>query len=352
MQFGSDNHSGAASAVLDAIVAANDGHAGGYGSDPWTAKAVAALRDVFECDLEAYFVGTGTAANSLALACLVQPWEVVLCHAEGHILNDESTAPEFFSGGARLCGISDGDAKLQPAHLQRYFEQAGTMAPHNARARALSLSQIAENGLVYSPAEVTALSELAHRHGASVHMDGARFANAVAALGCTPAEISWKAGVDVLCLGASKNGALAAEAVLFFKPGLGEQFVNRRKRAGHLLSKGRFYGAQFAGWLQDGQWLQLASHANAQGARLAQVLQAAPGVRLAWPVQANEVFALMPEKLMQHLQAAGAVFYPWPKRAAPGALQAHEVLVRLVTSFSTTDTEIAALQAALGDYRP
>jgi threonine aldolase len=354
MQFGSDNHTGASRAVLEMILKANDGHTPGYGNDAWTARAVQALREVFECELDAYFVGTGTAANCLALSCLVQPWEVVLCHDEAHILADESTAPELFTGGARLQGISLGADKITPAHLQRYLALAGKSVPHNPRARALSLSQAAENGLVYSPDELKVLCTLAHEHGLLVHMDGARFANAVAAQDCAPADLTWRAGVDVLCLGASKNGALAAEAVLFFKPALGAQFADRRKRAGHLLSKGRFYGAQFAGWLEDGHWLDLARHANAQARNLAAVLQAHEAVSLAWEVAANEVFAVMPAALLKHLQAQGVVCYEWPRRAGPDglALRDDQVVSRMVTSFVTQDADIAAFAGVLRAWQP
>ena len=217
MQFGSDNQTGASTQVMEMLIRANDGFTHGYGDDQWTDRAVEALKDIFECDLEAFFVPTGTAANSLALSCLVQSWDTILCHDQAHILIDESTAPEFFTGGARLIGISRGEGKLSVEHLRHYFSVAGNDFPHNSSARALSITQASENGLLYTPEEVAALTDVAHDYGLRVHMDGARFSNAVAGLGCTPAEITWQAGVDVLCLGATKNGALAAEAVIFFK---------------------------------------------------------------------------------------------------------------------------------------
>jgi threonine aldolase len=342
MHFRSDNQTGASDKVLDALARANSGTAGGYGDDQWTAKAVELLSEAFECDLEAFFVVTGTAANSLALSCLVQPWQAVLCHAQAHVINDESTAPEFFSGGARLVPIVRGEGKMTADHVHEHFRGADCHPPHNALATALSVTQATELGLVYAPDELRSLCDAAHAHGLAVHMDGARFANAVAALGCAPADISWKAGVDALCLGATKNGALAAEAVLFFRKGLAEQFVHRRKRSGHLLSKGRLFGAQFAGWLQDGHWLELAGHANGQAAALAGELAALPGVRLAWPVQANELFVIAPRALVERLREEGAEFYDWDSAALPAdtSLGEHETLIRMVTSFATSSRDV------------
>ena len=297
MNFGSDNQAGACDAVMNAVAAANAGNAHGYGSDVWSERATAMLRQIFQRDLEAFFVLTGTAANSLSLSCLAQPWELILCHNHAHIVNDEATAPEFFTGGARLIGISGADGKLEPRHLEEYFATAGKEYPHHCRAAALSVTQASEDGLVYTPAEIGALSAIAKREGLKIHMDGARFANAIAALKCSPAEISWQAGVDVLCFGATKNGALAAEAVLFFDKALAEQFVYRRKRAGHLLSKSRYIGAQFEAWLKDKHWIEMAAHANACTTRLAKELTSVPGVRITWPAQANETFVVLKKKL-------------------------------------------------------
>jgi threonine aldolase len=273
---------------------------------------------------------------------LAQPWESILCHAYSHIIVDESTAPEFFAGGARLIGISQ-DGKVEVGHLNNYFQTAVTEIPHNPRASVLSITQASENGLVYTPNEIAALTEIAHRQQLKVQMDGARFANAVAALDCTPADISWKAGVDVLCLGATKNGAVGAEAVIFFDRTLAAQFVYRRKRAGHLVSKSRFLGAQFAGWLEDGHWLELAKHANSQATLLAKKLCAIPSVRIAWPTEANEVFMVLPIRLAERLKDAGAEFFAWsPAMLPPGtSMSADETYARLVTSYLTTGDEIA-----------
>jgi len=342
MQFGSDNQTGASPRVLEMLTRANAGHTHGYGHDDWTERAVEALKATFQCDLSAFFVPTGTAANALALSSLVNPWETTLCHDQAHVVLDESTAHEFFGGGARIRGISRGDGKLEPRHLEHYFRFTGVELPHNSQAHALSVSQASENGLVHTPAELAALCGVAHEHGLRVHMDGARFSNAVASLGCAPADITWKAGVDVLCLGATKNGALAAEAVIFFKREFAEDFIHRRKRSGHLVSKGRLFGAQFVGWLENDYWLELARHSNTQAARLVGGLSSIPGVRLVWAVQANELFVVMPKGIAARLKSAGAEFYEWYLDALPPGtrLAEDETFVRLVTSFVTTDAEV------------
>lgn len=343
MQFGSDNQTGASEKVLKKLVEANSGYTHGYGNDDWTQRGVSKLKEVFECDLEAFFVATGTAANSLALSCLVKPWESILCHSLAHVAIDESTAPEFFSGGARLVGLSKYRGKIELEDLNKYFEVLNIDVPHSSRATAISLTQATEVGQVYSPQEISAIAKKAHSHGLNVHMDGARFSNALVSLGCTPAELTWKAGVDVLCLGATKNGALAAEAVIFFKPELAEQFIHRRKRAGHLLSKGRVFGAQFVGWLEGGHWLDLAKHANSQARQLSDELSKIKEIRFVWPTQANEIFIIIPKTMSEKLKAAGAEFYEWYTESLPTSitLQNNEVLVRLVTSYQTLNSHIS-----------
>jgi threonine aldolase len=339
MLFGSDNQTGASEQVLDMIRTANEGHTRGYGNDEWTKKAVDRLRDVFVCDLDAFFVSTGTASNCLGLSCLVQPWELVLCHSLAHIFVDESTAPELFTGGARMVPISNGAGKIGPEHLKAHFATAGTDTPHNPIAKALSIAQASEAGLVYTPLELEALCGAAKHYGLKVHMDGARFANAVASCACSPAELSWKAGVDVLSLGATKCGALLAEAIVIFDKGLAGNFSQMRKRTGHLLSKGRVFGSQFVGWLKDDHWLDLARHANHQATQLAESLSAIDGVRIVWPVQANELFVTMPKDLCDFLRSNGAVLHEWYTDALPIdiALDPSDTFVRLVTSFATTD---------------
>jgi threonine aldolase len=352
MNFGSDNQTGASRQVLEMLTVANDGITHGYGDDEWTQQAVDALKDVFECDLDAYFVPTGTAANCLALSCMVQPWETILCHSHAHINVDESTAPEQFTGGARMLPISKGAGKITVEHLDNYFANVGTHEPHNPLARALSITQASEAGLVYFIDEVKSLCAAAKEHGLSVHMDGARFANALVTQNCSPAELTWKAGVDVLCLGATKCGALCAEAVIFFNKDLAKTFIHRRKRAGHLVSKGRLFGAQFLGWLKDNHWLELATHANSQAAKLAGQLATFEGVQLVWPVQANEVFVTMPKGLVTVLWDASAEFYDWypDVRPADMMLGEDEMIVRLVTSFSSRDEERVEFCERIEDY--
>jgi len=352
MYFGSDNQTGASSQVLAMLTQANSGYTHGYGDDQWTNQAVEALKTLFECDLEAYFVATGTAANSLALSCMVKPWESVLCHDSAHIILDESTAPELFTGGARMRSISQGEGKMSPKHLQDYLQTIGTDYPHNVRAAALSITQASESGLVYTPEQVSALSRMAKDNGLSVHMDGARFANAVASQQCTPAELSWKAGVDVLCLGATKCGALCAEVVIFFNKELADTFTHRRKRGGHLLSKGRLFGAQMVGWLKDDHWLDLAQHANTQATQLAKKIATFGCLQLVWPVESNELFVIMPKGLAEHLQAAGAEFYDWYVDTLPPniTINENEIFARLVTSFITQDAQCEDFCELIRDY--
>ena len=352
MNFGSDNQTGASAQVLDMLTTANNEYTHGYGDDRWTQQAIDALKTLFECDLEAYFVATGTAANSLALSCMVRPWESILCHESAHIILDESTAPEMFTGGARMVPISKGEGKINAVQVDQYVQKTGTDYPHNVRPAALSITQASESGLVYTPTEVTALSTAAKANGLSVHMDGARFANAVAAQKCTPAELSWKAGVDVLCLGATKCGALSAEVVIFFNKDLAQTFIHRRKRAGHLLSKGRLFGAQMVGWLQDDHWLELAQHANTQATKLAEAIASIHGLTLAWPVESNELFVIMPKGLAEHLQAAGAEFYDWYECTLPAnmTLGEDEMFARLVTSFVSQDSQRHDFCELMTDY--
>lgn len=346
MDFNSDNVHGVDDAILDALRHVNTGTALAYGYDDWTTAAEARLRDVFECDLAAFLVVTGTAANSLALAACCPPYGAVVCHAEAHITTDECGAPELFSGGAKLMGVGGPGCKLVPAAVAGMLDQMGR-GEHEQRPSVLSLSQATELGTVYSPSEIAALSGLARERGLRVHMDGARFANACARLGASPADLTWKAGVDALSFGATKNGALGVEAVVFFDTALARDFVYLRKRTGHLVSKGRFLAAQMLAYLDDGRWLANAHHANAMADRLAAGLRPRPGVRLPLPVEANAVFAIVPQALHTTLQARGVRYLVWPG-AGPGTdtVGDGEVFIRLLTSFRTTPEDVDALIAA------
>ncbi|TCS62520.1 threonine aldolase family protein [Varunaivibrio sulfuroxidans] len=342
MNFTSDNATGAHPAILNAIGVANGGSVGAYGGDALSRSASDKIAATFERngdEAAVFLLGTGTAANALALAALTPPYGAVYCHRDAHINTDECGAPEMFTGGAKLIALDGAHGKIAPATLQSVLSQAGH-GVHRVTPRVLSLTQSSEAGTVYTPDEIGTLADIAHQHGLAVHMDGARFANAVAALNCSPAELSWKAGVDVLCFGASKNGALAAEALIVFAKADPDDIAFRRKRAGHLFSKMRFIAAQFDAYLEDGLWLANARHANAAARRLADALDEMDGVRLAHPVQANEIFIHLPASMVTRLEADGAAFYRWAQ--IPGE---ETVLIRLVTAFNTPDDDIDALIA-------
>lgn len=322
--FRSDNVAGAAPEVMSALATASTGSADPYGNDALTARVIERLSTIFETPVAVFPVATGTAANSLALSALVPPFGAVYCHEEAHIMVDECGAPEFFTGGAKLIPLAGTNGKLTPDAVTRAVARAGVGVVHKVQPSALSLTQATEAGTIYRPTEIEALVEAAHANGMAVHMDGARFANAVARLGCAPADLTWRAGVDVLTLGATKGGCLAAEAVIFFNPAMAEDFGYARKRGGHLVSKMRFLSAQLDAWLTDDLWLRLARHANAMADRLAVGMATMPGVELAHPVEANELFVRLPEPAILALEDAGFRFYRWD-----------DGLVRLVTAFDT-----------------
>jgi threonine aldolase len=342
MNFSSDNASGVAPAILEAIVAASAGTAAAYGADAFTLRAQGALSEIFERPVEAFLVSTGTAANALALGALTAPWSGVFCHEEAHIHDDECGAPEMFTGGAKLVGIAGEGGKIASGALRETLARFPRGLVKSVQPGALSLSQATEAGTLYSLDEIAALSAIAHSAGVAVHLDGARFANALVALDCTPAQMSWRAGVDALSFGATKNGAMGCEAVVFFNPEQAANFAFQRKRAGHTLSKGRFLGAQMTAYLKDGLWLALARRANEAAQRLASGLAQIPAVRLAWPTQANEIFPIAPASLVQPLRTAGASFYEWSSRAVSPTLEPreNEAFLRLVCSFETSDAEV------------
>ncbi|MEQ9642501.1 MAG: beta-eliminating lyase-related protein [Alphaproteobacteria bacterium] len=342
MNFHSDNAAGACEAVMRALHDANAGAAVAYGDDPWTAKAQAALNDLFEREVAAFPVATGTAANALALSVLAPPYGKVYCHRFAHIEEDECGAPEFYSGGAKL-GLLDGpDGRIPVEALAETLAAAAIGGVHHAQPAAISLTQATECGTVYELDQVCALAEVAHRYGLAVHMDGARFANAVAALGCTPAELTWKAGIDVLSFGATKNGAWAAEAVVFFDPGTAGDFAYRRKRAGHLLSKMRLISAQLVAYCDEAVWRANAAHANAMARRLGDGLVAQAGARLAHPLQINEVFVALSEKVAQGMLDGGVGFHGWPTSGS----DVHRLVCAFNTDPADVDRAIAIAAAA------
>lgn len=338
MDFSSDNSSGVAPWILEAIAKANVGTVGSYGGDAITEAAVRRVRDVFECEAAVYFVTTGGAANGLALSVLTPPYGVIFCHEASHVQIDECGGPEFYTHGAKLLPLPGPSGKITPEALERALSFFAPGFVHHAQPKTLSLTQSTENGTVYDLDALGGLCALAHERGLTVHMDGARFANALVTLGCTPAEATWKAGLDVLVLGATKNGAMAAEAVIFFDPDKAADFEFRRKRAGHLLSKSRFLSAQIDAYLTDNLWLDLAAHANAMARKLNDGLTALPGVTTYYPVEANEIFIRLPEPMRSAAAAAGAKFHPWIVPGDP----ANGEMIRMVTSFMTSEEDVDA----------
>ena len=335
MNFASDNTAPVSPEIMAALNQANDGFVSSYGADALTARLTDMMRDVFKRDVTVYPVATGTAANALALATLVRPYGAVLCYDEAHIATDECGAPEFYMGGAKLVTLPAPDGRIAAAQIEAAMARAIDGGVHHVLPEAVSITQSTEWGTVYDPDHVSAIAGACRKRSLHLHMDGARFANALAHLGCTPAELTWRAGVDALSFGATKNGALAAEAVVFFDPALAAGFERRRKRAGQLWSKMRFLSAQLVAYLEGGVWLRHAAHANAMATALARGLTGLPDTRLVQPVQANELFVAMPEALIERLQAGGAVFYRWievPGEPLP--------VIRLVTSFRTGLEEV------------
>ncbi len=336
-QFASDNWAGICPEALAALTAANSGHAPAYGADDWTQAATLAIRRVFETECEVFFVFNGTAANSLALSALCRGTDAIVCHANAHINVDECGAPGFFSGGAKLITADTPDAKLTPDAVERLAVTPHDV--HSARPRALSLTQSTEWGTLYTASEMRALADCAHGLHMKVHVDGARFANAVAALGCAPADISWRAGVDAMSFGGTKNGMPFGEAVIFFDPALAEEFGRRRMQGGQLASKMRFLAAPWLGMLANDVWLRHAAHANAMARRLANGLDGIPGTRLLAPVEVNGVFVDLPPPAIVALRERGWKFYEFI--GATG--------VRLMCAWDTPPESVDAFVAALKD---
>jgi len=341
MWFTSDNASGAAPEVMSAVARANEGYARSYGADALMDRARDLVREVFEApEAAVYLVTTGTVANALSLSLLTPPWGSVFCHTQAHIAEDECGAPEFYSHGAKLTLIPGAHGRMEAGALEAAILRAKGAGVHGVQPGALSITNVTEAGTVYSVAEIAALAGVARAHGVPVHLDGARFANALVATGATAADMTWRAGVDVVSFGGTKNGCMGVEAVVIFDPARAWEFELRRKRAGHLMSKHRFLSAQMAAYLDDGLWLRLAAHANAMGARLARGLMQMPDVEMVHPVEANILFPEWAEGIHAKLEAAGAAYYPFP--APMGRERA-----RLVASWSTTERDVDAFLSAL-----
>lgn len=348
MYFASDNWAGASPRVRDALLAACSGVAPAYGGDEVTKALTQKMSELFDHEVAVALVPTGTAANALGLSALCPPYGLIYAHWDAHIIREECSAVEFFTHGAKIVGIAGEAGRISAESLKEALADSpasGASYPANA---VISLTQATECGTLYRPSEIAALSSIAKAHGMGVHMDGARFANAVATLGCKPADITWKAGIDVLSFGGTKNGALMAEAVVFFDPSKADKIEWLRKRGGHIMSKMRPLAAQFLALIEGDHWLDLARHSNAMAADLANGFQVI-GHSLIWPREINEVFVVLPDALIAKLRGAGAVFYDWPKGSLPKDKQPREgeTAVRLVSSFATTKEEVERFIALL-----
>jgi threonine aldolase len=332
--FKSDNTAAVSQEILQAIADANTGMALAYGADRWSQALDAVFARLFETEVRVYAVSSGTAANSLAIGTLCPPWGTVLTHAEAHIERDECGAPEFFTGGAKLSLVGGEGAKIKPRDLEA---RLGWFEPHvhGVQPRVLSITQATERGAVYTPAEITALAKIARDRGMRVHMDGARFANALVAQGVSPAELTWKSGIDVLSFGVIKNGGMNAEAVVFFDPDRVADFEFRRKRAGQLFCKGRYAAVQLLAYLESGLWKRNAERANALAARLA----AAAPQWLSVPIATNQVFMQLGQGRIEALEAQDFGFYPWGPAGSGEA--------RFVCSWDTPEADVDALCGAL-----
>ncbi|MGC3958777.1 MAG: low specificity L-threonine aldolase [Verrucomicrobiota bacterium] len=305
--FASDNYSGICPEAWAAMQEANADHEVSYGNDRWTQRASDLLREIFEKDCEVFFVFNGTAANSLALSSLCQSYHSFLCHEMAHIETSECGAPEFFANGSKILLLKGGNGKIDPSDIDRAVNKRKDI--HYPKPRALSITQATEVGTLYSLEELRTLTEEARRYGLRIHMDGARFSNAVAALNISPAEATWKSGVDVLCFGGTKNGLAVGEAVVFFDHDLAREFDYRCKQGGQLASKMRFLSAPWTGMLKDGAWLKHARHANAMAQRLAVGLKNIPEIKVAYAVDTNSVFATIPDPLVKAMHNRGWLFY-------------------------------------------
>ena len=336
--FRSDNETPVAPAIMEAILKANEGNAWAYADDQWSARLDEVFSDLFNTRATVLPVSTGTVANSIALATVTPPWGSVFCHSGAHILNDESGAPEFFGNGLRLVPVDGEDGKLSPDALKAAVRATEGHGVHSYKASALSLTQATEAGTVYAIDEVTALCESARELGLRTHMDGARFGNAIASLGCEAAEVTVEAGIDMLSFGASKNGCMAAEAlVIFNQPQWRETAERLRKRSGHLLSKMRYVSAQLLAYIENDRWLKMATHANLHALRFANVVEQHGDANLEYPVDANEVFVRWTKQGFDHLASQGIEFALWPGT---------DNLARFVFGHSTSDAETEWLTGA------
>jgi len=341
MQFASDNWTGAAPEVMEAIVRESARSGAAYGASEMDRKAEQRFAEVFERDVSVFFVATGSAANALSMSTVARPGGAVLAHAESHVLEDEIGGVELLAGGARIVPVEGPLGKLDPAALTKALARFVPGEIRVGRPSVITITQQTEMGTAYTIDEIWALAAIARTRDVPLHMDGARFAYAIAQSGASPADMTWRAGVDILSFGATKNGCLAAEAIVFFNADHAKDMPFIRKRAGHLFSKSRFIAAQLEAYFHEGLWLRLASHANRMGERLRRGIDAAPNSRIAWPTAGNETFVVLKKEDAGRLRAAGASFYEWPKPYGfAGSIGKDEEIYRLVTAFSTRPEDV------------
>lgn len=345
MNFASDNAGPAHPSVIEALIRANEGHAMPYGADPLSQQVAQSIRDLFEAPQAAvYLVATGTAANALALASLCQPWQTVFGTDVSHIHEDECGAPEFYSGGAKLTLVPSENGKMTREALAEKIAAEETRGVHGVQRGPVSITQVTEKGTLYTLDEIAEIAALAKSYNLPVHLDGARFANAIAALGCTPADMTWRAGVDAVSFGGTKNGLMGVEAVVLFNPDKAWELELRRKRGAHLFSKHRYLAAQMQAYLEGDLWLELARRSNAAAAELAAGLAALPGADLLYPVEANILFPRFPRGLHRRLHDAGAQYYLWD-----GTLDGPDdapLTARFVTDWTADSARVQGILAA------
>jgi len=348
MIFSSDNWAGAHPVIAESLVKAAGGFASAYGTSDLDKKVEKVLSDVFERDVAVFFVATGTAANSLALASANRPGGHAFCHREAHVNVDECGAPEFFSHGAKLSPVDGPHGKMNPDLLEKQINHSRGGGVHGGQPMAITMTQATEAGTVYSLDEIDAIAAIAKTFNLPLHMDGARFANALVMLGATPAEMTWKRGIDLLSFGGTKNGCWCAEALILFDTSKAEEMGYLRKRSAQLFSKSRFIAAQFDAYLEGDLWLDLACHANGMAGRLAAGIEGSNSTRLAWPSGSNELFVILKKETAAKLRADGAVFYDWPvPHTLSNSVAEDEGLYRLVTSFATTPDDVDRFLKAL-----
>jgi threonine aldolase len=341
MFFASDNWAGAHPQINAALARHGDGFEAAYGDGALDRKVHERLSEIFEREVSVFFVGTGTAANSLALALYARPGSIAFCHSGAHVIEDECGAPEFFSGGSRLKPVEGSLGKYSADALDRAVSRFFPPVVHDGRATAVTITQATEAGTVYALDEIASIADVTRKHGLGLHMDGARFANALVSLDASPADMTWRRGIDVLSFGGTKNGCWCAEAILLFDTERANELAFHRKRGAQLFSKSRFIAAQFDAYLSDDLWLENARHANAMATALAGGLRASRHARLAWEPQANEVFAIIEKGTVERARAAGARFYDWHVPAGfDGVIEDNEGLCRFVTSFATTAGDV------------